>query len=226
MPVITSSNNTHLPKNIFFSLSDKAPQVLKIPRNGNRARPKSLIPLSSIGLVSALTLTNIVRGILYSSKLGMGIEPKAPTFAIFSVTIAGLALMCSPITPAASRRVTTSCFVLASETILSTTLSVCPRGSILKSRASSVEAHRSLILLNSKRQRLCISISWSGECGADCCRSFDLGFVKRFFTCFLSSESRETRACVPSSSVTSLYRLADRTEYHRHRSYTLNFRDE
>ncbi|KAM5516506.1 hypothetical protein FOXYSP1_03457 [Fusarium oxysporum f. sp. phaseoli] len=140
---------------------------------------------SSTGLVSALTLTNIVRGILYSSKLGMGIEPKAPTFAIFSVTIAGLALMCSAITPAASRRITTSCFVLASEMILSMTLSVCPRGSILKSRASSVEARRSLILLNSK--------SWSGECGADCCRSFDLGFVKRFFTCFLSSESRETR---------------------------------
>ncbi|KAM5516504.1 hypothetical protein FOXYSP1_03455 [Fusarium oxysporum f. sp. phaseoli] len=49
MPVITSSNNTHLPKNIFISLSDKATQVLKIPRNGNRVRPKSLIPLSSIG---------------------------------------------------------------------------------------------------------------------------------------------------------------------------------
>ncbi|KAL5602454.1 hypothetical protein FOBRF1_009987 [Fusarium oxysporum] len=131
MPVITSSNNTHLPKNIVFSLSDKAPQVLKIPRN-------ELVP---------------------------------------------------------------------------------------KSRVMN---HRTLAILTNfmMRQRLCISISWSGECGADCCRSFDLGFVKRFFTCFLSSESRETRPCVPSSSVTSLYRLADRTEYHRHRSYTLNFRDE
>ncbi|KAL7765968.1 hypothetical protein ACKLNR_003884 [Fusarium oxysporum f. sp. zingiberi] len=37
MPVITSSNNTHLPMNIFVSLSDKATQVLKIPRNGNRS---------------------------------------------------------------------------------------------------------------------------------------------------------------------------------------------